>query len=762
MNGEPAVCSTACPLGLNVRSFLDRAAKGKWNAAYKTLRNAVLFPSIVGAMCSGYCENVCACKHSGGDAVALRMIEDACVRFATNKKPDNFTIPSKAESIAVVGAGIAGLSAALCLAQTKYKVTVFDADEGWGGSFRLDPRFNEFDADISRQFASETVDFKFNMKIMSLEELDGFDVIYTATGEKGEDFGLLSSWDSVLLSTRERRVFLGGSLTGAEMAVAIAQGKRFSKISEAFLQTGRVTDFSVDSVPPACGLDYSDAEPTKRIKPEASALYSENEAKLEALRCLMCDCERCMVSCEMLDTFRKKPKKIAIAVHSDTKVNPPYSSHTLTRQAYSCNMCGHCKEICPADIDIGALLHESRRARITEQDYPAAFHDYWLNEMDYSTGETSFHYAPDDGAEYMFFPGCQLGAHNPEHVLRSFRFLRDKYNAGILASCCGAPAYWAGDDNRQNENFERIRTIWGAAGHPVFIFACATCESMFAKFMPDIQRVSLYKIMSDSNPDEIYKIDKSDRVHEANGEKRTGESDGAAEYNGNRHDFDKASVFDPCNARDNHEMEDAVRLLARRSGTELIELPVKNRCCGYGGHIRVANPELYKKITGNRTALGEYPYIVYCSNCREVFVSQGKECTHILDVVLNTDTNSKTPRIDEKRENAVIVKKELMKELTGESFSPKQNEWDNLELIISVDMADEIEEKLIPLSVIKEAIWHAESTGDKFINEQGDINRCSLEKKVMTYWTTYKKASGGAWEVIEAYAHRMRFSREDA
>ena len=769
-----------------------------------------MFPSITGALCSGYCENVCACRHSGGDAVALRMIEDACVRFATNKKPDNFTIPPKTESIAVVGAGLAGLSAALCLAQTKYNVTVFEADSGWGGSLRHDARFDEFDADISQQFASESVDFRFNTRISALGELDGFDIVYIATGEQGEDFGLLTSWDPVLLSTQERRVFMGGALTKAETAEAIAQGKRFSKISETFLQTGRVIDFSDETAPPSCKLDYSDAEPTKRVKPGDGAVagaaadgngtvggdvtaaadgsnnaevtanaatnantaaaanvdkYSEDEAKLEAMRCLMCDCEKCMISCEMLDTFRKKPKKIAIAVHSDTKVNPPYSTHTLTRQAYSCNMCGHCKEICPADIDIGALLHMSRRERISDADYPAAFHDYWLNEMDFSTGEAAFQYIPNGGAEYIFFPGCQLGAQNPGHALRSFKFLRDNYNAGILASCCGAPAYWAGDDNRQNENFERIRNVWEAAEQPVFVFACATCESMFAKFLPEIERSSIYELLI-----------KHDAI-------------GSGGYN---QIFEKASVFDPCNARENPEMEEAVRLLAKRSGAELVELPAKNRCCGYGGHIKVANPELYKKVAGNRTVLGENPYIVYCSNCREVFVSQGKECVHILDIALNTDignpdrnnmnnknadihnTDNKNtdikktyntntiPRIDEKRKNAVRVKKELMKELTGEDFIPQQNEWDSLELIISDELADQIEQKLIPLSVLREAVWRAESTGDKFVSEQGDICRCSLEKKVLTYWTAYKKASGGAWEIIEAYAHRMRFSREDA
>jgi len=740
VNGEPAPCTVACPLELNVRSFLDKVSKGKWNAAYKILRGAVLFPSIVGALCSSPCENVCACTHSGGESIALRMLEDACAGFATSKKPDNFVIPPKTARIAVVGAGLAGLSAALCLAQKKYSVTVFEAESTWGGSLQQNARFNEFDADIAQQFASESVDFRFNAKVVSLDDLHEFELIYVATGEKGEDFGLLPGWDGQLLTTAKEGVFLGGALSGADTAMAIAQSKLLSKTAEAFLQTGKAADFSGDTVVPLCKLDYTDATLSMRVIPTDTSNYSEDEAKLEAVRCLMCDCERCMISCEMLNTFRKKPKKIAIEVYSDTKVNPPYSTHTLTRQAYSCNMCGHCKEICPADVDIGALMHLSRQLRVDDVSYPAAFHHFWLSEMDISTGEAEFHFAPGDDVDYMFFPGCQLGAHTPEHVLKSFKFLRDNANVGIYTSCCGAPAYWAGNNKRQDENFEQIRAVWNGAGQPVFVFACATCESVFAKFVPEIRRTSLYELMA-----------KWWRGLEREAENRL---------------FDMASVFDPCNSRENPEIEKAVRTLAERSDIELAELPVKNRCCGYGGHIRVANPKLYENIASKRADISEDPYIVYCSNCREVFISQGKSCMHILDVVFNAEGNNAVPHIDQKRQNALIVKRELMKELLDEEFIPELQEWDSTELIVSDDLAESMEKKLIPLSAVREAVWYAEKTGDKFVCEQedgqGEVFRCCLEKKVLTYWVAYKKAPEGAWEIIEAYSHRMRFSKEDA
>jgi NADPH-dependent glutamate synthase beta subunit-like oxidoreductase len=75
----------------------------------------------------------------GDEALAIRDLEAAAVRLTKNRKPDNFVIPPKAEKIAVIGAGPAGLSCALSLAQKRYQVTVFEKDAGWGGALRSHP-----------------------------------------------------------------------------------------------------------------------------------------------------------------------------------------------------------------------------------------------------------------------------------------------------------------------------------------------------------------------------------------------------------------------------------------------------------------------------------------------------------------------------------------------------------------------------------------------------------------------------------------------
>jgi len=202
-----------------------------------------------------------------------------------------------------------------------------------------------------------------------------------------------------------------------------------------------------------------------------------------------------------------------------------------------------------------------------------------------------------------------------------------------------------------------------------------------------------------------------------------------------------------------------VRELARRSGAELSELPSMHRCCGYGGNIQLANPKLFDKIVTNRTEQSNDPYIVYCANCRAVFQSRGKECVHVLDLAFGLGQQSKLPKIAERRENSRIVKSELSQRLTGAVFVPERAEWYGIELKMSPELAAAADEKLISADDIKEAIFTAEATGDRFLAADGSV-QCNLVRPAFTYWVRYEALGGNRFEVFNAYCHRMSFSRD--
>jgi NADPH-dependent glutamate synthase beta subunit-like oxidoreductase len=239
-HGEAASCSFVCPFGLDVRSFLEKAAGGRWAAAHRMLRDALVFPSVANALCDAPCEAHCQRSSIGDEAVAIRDVEAACIALAKNKKPEAYAIPGKDARVAVVGAGTAGLSCALGLARKKFRVTVFERAALIGGAARKGARTEDFRAELALALSAEDIEFRLETPVAALDPLlRDFDAVYVATGKGGDDFGLLTTWDSELFTSGADKVFLGGALCGMSGVEGIAAGTRAARSLECFLQTGK-------------------------------------------------------------------------------------------------------------------------------------------------------------------------------------------------------------------------------------------------------------------------------------------------------------------------------------------------------------------------------------------------------------------------------------------------------------------------------------------------------------------------------------------
>jgi len=714
-NGEPASCACACPFGLDVRAFAEKCEKGRWNAAWKALKTSVVFPAVVSALCPAPCREHCQRETLGG-AIDIPGLERAAIRFA-RKKADGYNVPPHEQTIAVVGAGACGLSAALNLALKKYPVTVFDRLPGWGGSLRDDPRFSEFEDEFKLQFSAIKegfCTFVFSKEVTE-SDLAPFDAVYFATGEGG-------------YRQEGGKYFSGGPCAGWSLMEGIAMGPEASKVIEAFLMTGRPEPVLPHAYAAHCDryVRHDNAVPEAPVDTE-----TEEGAMAEAARCLKCDCTDCIDRCSMLQHYRKKPHGLAREAYADSAAAPPIATQSLVRQTYSCTNCGNCNAVCPVNANLGAMFMLSRSDRFRRNTGPKAFHDFWLREMDFTTGEASVFLAPKgrDTCKYVFFPGCRLGMSSPRLVKESYRFLsRDSDgDTGLMLGCCGAPALWAGDLDRLKANTEHIRKAWEAMGRPTLVFACATCERMFREQLPEIPLTSLYRKMDEAG------------------------------LSGTECGFDAASVFDPCAAREDSELRRSVRSLAEKNGTALTELTGIN-CCGFGGHIQVPNPELFRRFGDEAAAQSDAPFLVYCINCREVFKTRGKKCRHILEDYFGPEPD-RIPSILEKRKNALLLKQELLKEEWDMDFTPSAKPWDVIELSIPADLQKKMEQTLVSTADLQEAVWTAETGGDKLTDDSG-WNLASLVKNVITYWVQYRPAEGGsenAFEVSAVYSHRMKW-----
>jgi NADPH-dependent glutamate synthase beta subunit-like oxidoreductase len=141
---EMVKCRHACPVHTDACGYVTAIAEGKFEKAYRIARAHNPFASICGRVCGAPCEQ--NCRRGDVDApVAIRPLK----RFVTDQfgpetgdyalyreaNNDGMLPPNRGdfERVAVIGAGVSGLTAAHDLVKLGYKVTVFEAESEPGG-----------------------------------------------------------------------------------------------------------------------------------------------------------------------------------------------------------------------------------------------------------------------------------------------------------------------------------------------------------------------------------------------------------------------------------------------------------------------------------------------------------------------------------------------------------------------------------------------------------------------------------------------------
>ena len=129
-----ATCSAACPVHTDTREYVQRLSRGDYEGALDILLEVNPFPSVCGRICHHPCEAECRRKEIDS-AVSLRMLKRFVVentkeyRLARQKKPAE----KKEGTVAIIGSGPSGLTAALDLALSGYRVRVYEKDTKLGG-----------------------------------------------------------------------------------------------------------------------------------------------------------------------------------------------------------------------------------------------------------------------------------------------------------------------------------------------------------------------------------------------------------------------------------------------------------------------------------------------------------------------------------------------------------------------------------------------------------------------------------------------------
>lgn len=130
-------CQTHCPLHNNIPDWLRMTAEGRLEEAYALSSATSSMPEVCGRICpqDRLCEGNCVIEQSGHGTVTIGAVE----RYINDKAWENGWVkpldvgPSTGQSVGIIGAGPAGLSAAERLREAGYTVTVYDRHDRAGG-----------------------------------------------------------------------------------------------------------------------------------------------------------------------------------------------------------------------------------------------------------------------------------------------------------------------------------------------------------------------------------------------------------------------------------------------------------------------------------------------------------------------------------------------------------------------------------------------------------------------------------------------------
>ncbi len=742
---EPPFCRVACPFGLDVIDVIEKLKRGALRSAYQTYRDSVLFPSIVSEICPEPCKGVCPRADFGGP-VELRSLEEALVKHTENQEPTVYNLPQKEQKVAIIGGGLSGLGCALRMATRRYEVTLYEKESRIGGSLWNDLPDGRFMEEIERQFTGLKYNLKLDTKIEKLDDLLAFDAIYIATGHGGSAFDIekLTDRDGHHILQDGPLVIIGGEVTGKDTIHALAEGIDKAVVIDNYLRSKRII-LSQKKTETGTIIDKSKWKDLPTIKPKDD-VYTEEELKEEASRCMECQCDFCMTYCDLPEYLGKWPLRIRDEVAATVLPGKTELKGTPAKRLMSTsNLTGICKEVCPVEIDLDGYILEGRKSMHSQGKVPWAFHDFWIRDMDHADSHKSqIAKTPlgEEGCKVAYFPGCQLSASRPGLVDKSYSYIKSKEPcAGLLLRCCGVPAEWAGMEDLHANKIGEIRQAWEEMGSPLIILACPTCGKKFQEFLPEIPTIFIYEWMVEKG------IDSEGCLKDAS-------------------EIQRYSVFDPCSTRHMPKVQEAVRILLGGLGIPLEELPFskdKANCCSFGGQPAIADPDYQKFVAKKRIEEGECPYITYCVNCQDVFVAEGKESLHLLDLFF-TNSEDKGEIRDrytetQRRRNRESLKRDLLERHWGENMVD-----DKKEELIKLEWASGVLEKISRQRILEEDVLEV----IKFC-QRTKRKVCHAEKKTwsgyreigyMTYWVEYEELEDGKFLVHNAYSHRMKIELE--
>ncbi len=185
-------CSKHCPAGVDVSGFIRRIEAGNITGAAREIREMNPLGEICGTICPAerLCQSKCyRTEYAGAPVEIPRLQAWACKQAGTEGFNKKISEPN-GKSVAIIGAGPAGISCAHYLAMLGFKVDVFDKCQKKGGMLsQVIPEFRLSEDIIARELEGinfNTISWNFGKELgkdIFLADLKtNYNAVFLATG----------------------------------------------------------------------------------------------------------------------------------------------------------------------------------------------------------------------------------------------------------------------------------------------------------------------------------------------------------------------------------------------------------------------------------------------------------------------------------------------------------------------------------------------------------------------------------------------------
>lgn len=184
-------CVGNCPANVDARGQAYFLAEDRVAEAYELVRERNTMPGVLGRICHHPCETACK-RNYYDEPIAIRPLHRvAYERYAEVREERVKPLPkTRDKSVAIIGSGPSGLTAALDLMRLGYSVTVYEKDHHAGGALYSGVPSYRLPRDIIKQEVDDLVtmgmDLRLNVAIgddVPIDHLIGeFDAVLLAVG----------------------------------------------------------------------------------------------------------------------------------------------------------------------------------------------------------------------------------------------------------------------------------------------------------------------------------------------------------------------------------------------------------------------------------------------------------------------------------------------------------------------------------------------------------------------------------------------------